>query len=135
MATTKTTAPSRKTRVYLAGGKGDWRVGLEQYLDTDKFDLVDPFQNSRQEALYLFVHDDLETIRSCDLVLAYHGYPRFEGMAVECGFAHGIGIPIVFIAGMPEVPPLASSVSRKIFTDIKVACNYVDERFSPEALA
>lgn len=123
-------APTPCPRIYLAGDKSDWRDDLyRRWHCNNKARTVDPFTDCRQGALYLFTHDDLEAIRACDLVFGYCTYERFDGMALEFGFAHALGKPIIFATEHKRVPSMMAAVSQAVFTDFWTAVEFVEERY------
>ena len=56
------------------------------------------------------VDGDLADIRSCDAVLADFGEPD-EGTAMEAWYAHGVGVPVVVLAGGRSPHPWAVYVA------------------------
>lgn len=120
--------------IYLAGGKSDWRTTLrrrwgQKYgADVSTFD---PFEDSRQGALYEFTNDDLAAISGSDMVFAFCDYHKYTGMALEFGYAHALEIPIIFVVGpgMPRIDSMMVSVATAAFTDMTEARDFVEERY------
>lgn len=116
-------------RIYLAGGKDSaWKEDLAVRWNC-KAILIDPFKDSRQGALYLFVYDDLQYIRQCDIVLGHCTFPRFDGMALEWGFAHALGKVLIYVPQLPRVSSMMAAISTAVFTDLDAAAAFIEERY------
>jgi nucleoside 2-deoxyribosyltransferase len=118
-------------RVYLAGSKSDWRKQVTRSW-RGVAETYDPFSDSRQGATYEFANDDLEAIRNSDLVFAVVDYHVFTGLAVEVGFAHALGIPVILVWGdskLMRVDTFLVGCSAALFTDIPYAAKWTKERY------
>lgn len=119
-------------RVYLAGGlDSDWRKSLSRRWKRRGVETYDPMTESRQGAIYEFTQDDLAAIAGCDLLFGYCTYHRYTGMALEFGFAHARGIPIVYVNTQPRIDSMMVAVSAAAFTDLDEAIAYCEHRLLP----
>ena len=66
------------------------------------------------------VDGDLADIRSCDAVLADFGEPD-EGTAMEAWYAHGVGVPVVVLAGGRSPHPWAVYVAAAVCDSLEEA--------------
>lgn len=124
-----TAATKKLPKVYLAGGLSSvWRDILRKQW-AGRAVVIDPFKDSRQGAIYLFTHDDLQHIREADIVLGYCAWPRFDGLAAEFGFAHALEKVIVLATNQPRVPSMMAAMSKAVFTDIEAAAEFIEERY------
>lgn len=122
----------RQVIIYLAGCKGDWRDrAAERWAGREDIFPIDPFMEN-QACIAEFTTNDLEDITRSDLVLAYHGYHVFDGLALECGYAYALNIPIVYVCRQPRISSMIAGVSEAVFTDLEAALDYV-ERMIEEA--
>lgn len=113
-------------KAYLAGGLSDWRIQVEEALDLE---VVDPFRDTNQSAIYHFVGEDLLAIDACDFVLAVVDYPRHTGTALELGFAHARNKPIYLVWALPTPPDaMMVGVAKKLFLSLDDAINHIDRR-------
>ena len=84
-------------KIYLAGGMhGNWRAEVKALSDAVTW--IDPCDhNLKNEWEYTLW--DLQAIKDCDLVFAYleENNPGGEGMNLEIGFAHGLGIYVILV--------------------------------------
>lgn len=118
--------------IYLAGCLGDWREGVIGRWDAclpPVATVIDPFEESNQQSLANFVIDDLELVRTCDLLLAYHAYHVFDGLAAECGYAYAKGIPIVYVCRQPRVSSFIAGMSKAVFTKLTPALEYIEKKY------
>lgn len=85
-------------RVYLAGGMSD---GWQAQMADPAITFLDP-RTWQDDDPAVYTRRDLEAIRSADAVLAYmdSANPSGYGMSLEVGFAHALGIPVVFVDAM-----------------------------------
>lgn len=119
-------------KLYLAGGKDQaWRDRVENRLG-DRAKCFNPFRDARQNATYEFTEDDLSAIRHSDAVLGFCDYHRYTGMALEFGFAHGLGLPIYYVPFPGRIDAMMAAVSSAVFTDLNSMLDFVDERVVPE---
>jgi len=119
----------RLPKVYLAGGlDSGWREVLANRWD-GKAICIDPFKDSSQGAIYEFTHDDLKAIRESDVVFGVCSYPKFDGMALEFGYAHALGIPIIYATNLPRVSSMMAAVSKAVFTDYMEAVEFIEKRY------
>lgn len=120
-------------RIYLAGGKGDWRETVYDLISKSDLrgplDLYDPFTRGRQGAIYEFTQDDLQAVAGSDLILGYCNFERYSGMALEFGYAYAKGIPIIYVAGQPRIDSMMVGVAKAAFTDLDAAVEFVIERY------
>lgn len=116
-------------QVYLAGGKGDWRTPLIQRWSQRGVKCYDPFTHSRQDAVYQFTNDDLAAIAESGLIFGNCNYHRYTGMALEFGYAHALGIPIIFVLGQDRIDPMMSAVAVATFIDFDAAVEFTEERY------
>jgi hypothetical protein len=116
--------------VYLAGGRDtEWRDGLtNRWAKSGKAEAFDPFVHSRQNAMYEFTEDDLGAIRRSAAVFGYCTYPKYTGMALEFGFAHALGIPIIYVPALPRVDSMMAAVSTAVFLDFDEAVDFLEQR-------
>lgn len=118
-------------QVYLAGGKGYWRENLYREW-SGKARCYNPFADSRQGSVYEFTNDDLSAIRSSVLVFGVLDYPRYTGLALEFGYAHALGTPIIYVH-LPNVAERVDSmmagVATAIFVDLDAAMEFAEERY------
>lgn len=120
--------------VYLAGGlNSDWRVQLADRWLSRNVACYDPMTESRQDAIYEFTNDDLAALRDSDLLFGHCTYHHYTGMALEFGFAHGLGIPIVYVCTQSRIDSMMVAVSKAAFTDLAAAVEYTEKRLLPEA--
>ena len=116
------------TKIYLAGGRNShWRTQVQQVWK-DKAEGIDPFTLA-QGAVHLFTHGDLEAVRECDILFGYNDYSKYTGMALEFGYAHALGKPIIYVPALPRVDSMMAGVSTAIFTEVLSAAEFVLERF------
>jgi nucleoside 2-deoxyribosyltransferase len=115
-------------KIYLAGCKGDWRETVHLEL-CDRAVLFDPFRDSRQGVIGEFTADDLEAVKNCDLVIFYHAYHVFDGSALECGYAHALGKPIVYVCKEPRASSMICAVSAAVFTDLLAALEWTRSHY------
>ncbi len=122
-------------RVYLAGGKSQaWRKYVRR-LWGDLADTYDPFTDSRQDAPYQFVADDLAAIHACDLMFAVVDYHVYTGLAAEVGFAHAFGIPVVLVWDVTSettparVEQFIGSIASGLFVDYREAAKWARDRY------
>jgi len=119
----------RLPKIYLAGGLDSrWRDALRERW-AGRAIIIDPFKDSVQGSLYLFTYDDLQHIRESDIVFGYCTFSRFDGMALEFGFAHALNKVIIFATSHLRVPSMMAAVSKAVFTDWEAAADFVEERF------
>lgn len=124
-------------RIYLGGGKSDFRKKLSYRRAFDSVVLIDPFTHSRQAAPYQFVNDDLALIAGADLMLAVVDYHRYTGLAAEVGYAHALGKPIVLVwpgGGGPRLDMFMASMCSFVFVGddgYRSALNLIQERYLP----
>jgi len=116
-------------RIYLAGGKdSEWKKTLQDRWGSRAL-LIDPFKDSVQGSLYLFTYDDLQHIRESDILLGYQTYHRFDGMALEWGFAHALGKVLIYVPQLPRVSSMMAAISTAVFTDLDAAAAFIEERY------
>lgn len=87
-------------RVYLAGGKGDWRKMICKGIEfVDPMAKDESFMNVRDYLAW-----DLFAIRDCDAMLCYmeNDNPSGIGMAVEIGYAKALGKLIIYVDGLTD---------------------------------
>ena len=91
-------------KVYLAGGfHGELREHAKDLLQAAGLYVFDPSQTGLQHPEE-YVAADLKAIRSSQVVFAFmedrnpSGYP----LCAEIGYAHGLGIPVVFLDQMSQ---------------------------------
>lgn len=115
--------------VYLGGGLNlnGWRETAKERLEA-KAICIDPFADSRQGAIAQFVEDDLHFVGESDIVLAYHDYHAFDGLAAECGYAYAKGIPIVYVCLQPRVSSFIAGMAKAVFTELDPALEYIEKR-------
>ena len=122
--------------VYLAGGtNSSWRRELEERWihRTGRTDLclIDPFVDSKQGSVYEFTRDDLAWVAKSCLVFGYVDYHSYTGTALEFGYAHALGKPIVYVTNQPRVDSMMAAVASAVFTDLGAAARYA-ERYLPK---
>lgn len=92
-----------KFRIYAAGDmKSDWQDRLRKILPPEVF-IFDPrTNNSTDPAVY--TKWGLDAVKDSNLVVALMGphNPSGFGMSLECGYAHALGRPIIFIDEMAK---------------------------------
>lgn len=116
----------RQVVIYLAGCKGDWReLAEKRWAKREDVFPIDPFKED-QSCISEFTQSDLEDLARSDFVLAYHAYHVFDGLALECGFAHALNIPIVYVCAQPRVSSMIAGVSKAVFTELEPALEYMD---------
>ena len=116
----------KQTVIYLAGCKGDWRDhATARWAERKDVFPIDPFKEN-QLCISEFTQNDLEDVARSSIVLAYHGYHVFDGLALECGYAYALGIPIIYVCTQPRVSSMIAGVSKAVFTDLEAALDYVD---------
>lgn len=115
-------------QVYLAGGTSkEWRERLEARWTGAE--VVNPFRDSRQGAIYQFVADDLRYVHDSSLVFALCDYPQYTGTAAEFGYAHALGVPIIYTTTLPRVDSFLAAMSIAVFTDVEAAAEFAERRF------
>ncbi len=118
-----------KKIIYLAGGRDSgWRDDLRLRWK-DKAQVLDPFVWADQNSIQGFTGDDLNAIRRSDLVFGNCTFERFDGMALEFGFAFAIAKPIIFVCTLPRIPSMMAGVSQALFTSLDAATVFVEERY------
>lgn len=118
-----------RVRIYLAGGKSDWRDKLSKKWEKLGVECIDPFKDSRQNAIAEFTLDDLEAVKGADLVFAYCDYHVYNGMSLEFGYAYALGIPIIYTTSLPRIDSMMVGVAKAAFTDLDAAIKFVEERY------
>lgn len=86
--------------VYLAGGfKTAWQDRVVERLSTLGFTCCDPRVHGLDDPKE-YTAWDLEGVKRSDMVMAYldNGNPYGANMALECGYAHALGKPVVFVS-------------------------------------
>lgn len=117
-------------RVYLAGGKSEewrrlvrrkWGRGVETF---------DPMADSRQGYIHQFTDDDVDALRSSDLLFAVVDYPRYTGLAAEIGYANALGIPVVLVWTIGgRLDGFLAALSSAVFIDVAEAAAFTQERY------
>ncbi len=122
-------------KIYLAGGLGKtWRPQIKQLLG-HKTDLYDPFTQSRQGATYEYVNDDLSALATSDIMFAVIDRKTYNGLSVEAGYAHALGIPIILVWDTTS-----SSISKRLdlfllgcvtyaSTDVESAADFITRKY------
>lgn len=122
-------------KVYLAGGKSQaWRKRVNRKWRGLAI-TFDPFTDSRQGAVYQFTNDDLNAIRSSDVVFAVVDYHVYTGLAAEVGFAHALGIPVILVWDVTSeytpgrVETFITACSAALFVDVDEAADFTKRRY------
>jgi nucleoside 2-deoxyribosyltransferase len=119
-----------KPTIYLAGCKGPWRDELYRRWHTKGLaHVLDPFTDSRQNAIADFTTDDLLAIKRATLILAFHGYHVFDGLAVECGYAYALDKPIIYVCEEPRASSMICGLAKAVFTQLEAALTFIEERY------
>jgi len=115
-------------KVYTAGGmRNNWRdkllgiTGIELINPTDRVD----FQLENEYTAW-----DIVAIKQCDILFAYleESNPSGVGLALEVGYARGIGKTIIFVdEKYDRYFGMCRSVSDIVFSKIDYAINYLAE--------
>ena len=118
-------------KIYLAGGKGDWRKTVAQALlpRPKGVELIDPFTQSNQNSISDFTHDDLLHVRECDGIFAYIDYHVYTGSALEFGYAYALGKPIIYVCALPRIDSMMVGVAKAAFTDLDAGIQFMKERW------
>jgi nucleoside 2-deoxyribosyltransferase len=89
--------------VYLAGGMKDgWQDQFTPLVSGVEW--IDPRKQPPTEDPAVYTKWDLDGVRRADAVVAYMSpsNPSGYGLALEIGFAHALGRPIIFIDRVQE---------------------------------
>ncbi len=129
------------TRVYLAGGyKSGWQDKLKDALKEYNFKWFDPKVKERPKsgsAVPMSLEEygtwDLHHIRQSDIVFAYaeRTNPSCIGLAVEIGYAYGIGKTVILVleSGHQTIEDryllFLSKAASITFSDFGTAMNYL----------
>lgn len=105
-------------KVYLAGGfKSGWQSLVKDsctqfhYFDPSLHNIADPAE---------YTNYDLEGVRECDIVFAFMegSNPAGYALALEVGYAKGLGKLTIFVEEMLEHP------KKRYFDMVRHACDY-----------
>lgn len=122
----------KQTIIYLAGCKGDWRGRVEErWAGREDIFPIDPFKEG-QACIFEFTQDDLEDVSRSNYLLAFHGYHVFDGLAVECGYAYALNIPIVYVCTQPRISSMIAGISKAVFTELEPALDYLERMMENE---
>jgi len=117
-------------KIYLGGCRGKWREKIQAIPGVEG---IDPFKG-KEYALMDFTREDLDAIKESDMVIFHLTYHIFTGACVEAGYAYALKKPIILIFGQKGyIEPLLLAVSRKVFTDIDSAIEWLKEYLGRES--
>lgn len=112
---------------YIAGGRSiiagrNWRSWLEERLPIIG---LDPFRDSKQDALYQFVSGDIEMVEQCELVIAaYFGGYASHGMAAEIGYAAAQSTPVFYIDESEQPDMFLVGLSKRFFPSMETCATW-----------
>jgi len=105
-------------KVYLAGG---FRSGWQDQVMAARpsCDYLDPRSHSIKDPT-LYTDWDLRAIQSCDYVVAFleNGNPGGYNLALEVGYAHALGKPIVLINEKTRYTSMLNEVADAVFDNL-----------------
>lgn len=107
---------------YIAGGRSvqkgrNWREWIEAHLPVVG---LDPFRDSKQNALYQFVAQDIALIDRAALIIAYYpgGYAS-HGMSAEMGYAAAINTPIFYVDESEQPDMFLIGLAQRFFPSLE----------------
>jgi hypothetical protein len=107
---------------YIAGGRSvqngrNWREWIEAHLPVVG---LDPFRDSKQDALYQFVAQDIALVERAQLIIAYYpgGYAS-HGMAAEMGYAAATNTPILYVDESEQPDMFLIGLSKRFFPSLE----------------
>jgi len=115
-------------KIFLAGPLTDWR---EKVIDELKefYEIYNPVTDSRQQYQSQYSHDDLESTKNCEVILAYQ--PKSSeaclALAIEATMGLCNGAIIIYVDERPNPDPIFIGISKRFFSDLSSAINFLKD--------
>ena len=109
-------------KIYLAGGfHSGWQNVIKERVSTHEY--YDSSKDADQRFAYRWTAQEIEAMKSCDLVFAYFEVdnPSGLGLAKEIGWATILDIPVWFIDEHDRINAFLCACSQRVYASFNKA--------------
>jgi len=108
--------------IYLAGGfHSGWQEEVKKI--ANKHTYFDPMADADQRFAYKWTLQEIEAMKTCDLVFAYFELenPSGLGLAKEIGWATILGIPVWYVDEHDRINAFLCACSQRVYSCFRKA--------------
>jgi nucleoside 2-deoxyribosyltransferase len=105
-------------KIYLAGGfHSGWQDKIKSALP--QYNYFDPMNDADQRFAYRWTVQEIEAMKTCDLVIAYfeRDNPSGLGLAKEIGWATILNIPVWYIDEHERLNAFLCACSQRVYSN------------------
>jgi len=109
-------------KIYLAGGfHSGWQEEVKRI--AHKHTYFDPMIDADQRFAYRWTEQEINGLKTCDLVFAYFELdnPSGLGLAKEIGWATILEIPVWYVDEHERINTFLCAVSQRVYSDFRRA--------------